>query len=151
MEYRNLLQKSGDSTPLQDFDDATMKFQKRFHYRDNRGRNQKHNVFALKNIYDRAEELGEPWKREYELVYYLASLHAHGAPGAILQPYFRQYYSAPEVRERNSVCLIAILSINILLRDLHLLVHLGLIPSCDEVEMVFASFQNTIAGAKPPT
>jgi hypothetical protein len=151
MEYRKFIQKSGDSSPLQDFDDATMRFQERFHYRDNRGRNQKHNAFALKNIYNRAEELGEPWKREYELVYNLASLHAHGAPGAILQQYFRQYYSAPEVRERNSVCLIAILSIIILLRDLHLLVRLGVIPNCDEVEMAFASFQNTIASAKPPT
>src|SRR5207253_1190607 len=103
MEYRKLLQRSGNSSSVEDFDDATNEFQAKFRYRDNKGRNQKHGVFALKNIHDRAEELGDPWKREYELVYNLASLHAHGAPGAILQPHFQQHYSAPETRERNSV------------------------------------------------
>jgi hypothetical protein len=151
MEYRKLIQVSGESSQLQDFDDATGKFQARFRYRDSRGRNQKHAVFALKTIHDRADELGEPWKREYELVYNLACMHAHGAPGAILQPHFLQYYSAPEVRERNAVCLIAIQSINVLLRDLRLLVRLGVIGDCDVVEKAFLLFQNTIAGAKSST
>jgi hypothetical protein len=88
MEYRKLIHKSGDAAQLQDFDSATSQFQARFHYRDKKGRNQKHCIFAMKTIYDRADELREPWKREYELVYNLASHHAHGAPGAILQPIF---------------------------------------------------------------
>ena len=149
MEYRKLIQKSGDSSPLQDFDDATSKFQAKFRFRDRKGRNQKHSDFATKNIHDRADEVGDPWKREYELVYHLASLHAHGAPGAILQPYFRQHYSAPEIRERNSASLIAILSINVLVPDLHVLLRLGIIRSCEEVDKAFASFQNTMECAKP--
>jgi len=148
MEYRKLIQKSGDSSPLQDFDDATSEFQAKFRYQDSKGRNQKRSVFATKSIHDRADELGDPWKREYELVYHLASLHAHGAPGAILQPHFRQHYSAPETRERNSVSLIAILSINVLVRDLHLLLRLGVIRSCEDVDKAFASFQNTMERAK---
>jgi hypothetical protein len=148
MEYRKLIQKSGDASPLQDFDDATKKFQTKFHYRDAKGRNQKHCAFALKNIHDRADELGDPWKREYELVYHLASLHAHGAPGAILQPHFQQHYSMPEVRERNAVALIAIQSINVLVRDLHLLVRLGVVASCETVDKAFASFQNTMDRVK---
>ena len=151
MEYRKLIERSGGSCPLHDFDDATTKFQARFRYRNRKGRNQKHTVFALKTIHDRAEELGEPWKREYELVYNLASLHAHGAPGAILHPHFLQYYPAPEVREQNAVCLIAIQSISVLLRDLRLLVRLRVMPNSEEVEKAFASFQSTIARAKPST
>jgi hypothetical protein len=102
----------------------------------------------LKSIHDRADELGDPWKREYELVYNLASLHAHGAPGAILQLHFQQHYPATEIRERNSVALIAIESINVLVRDLHLLARLGVIQSCEEVDEAFASFQNTMNRAK---
>jgi hypothetical protein len=148
MEYRKLIQKSGDPSPLQDFDDATSAFQARFRYRDRKGRDQKHSVFATKSTHDRADELGDPWKREYELVYHLASLHAHGAPGAILQPHFRQHYSAPEIREQDSVSLLAILSMNVLVRDLHLLQRLGVIRNCDEVDKAFASFQNTMERAK---
>lgn len=148
MEYRKFIQKSGDATPLQSFDDATTGFQAKFHFQDRKGRNQKQSAFALKNIYGRAEELGEPWKKEYELVYHLASLHAHGAPGAILQPHFQQYYSSPEVRERNSVALIAIQSINVLVRDLHLLVRLGVIKTCADVDKAFADFQKIMDGIK---
>jgi hypothetical protein len=144
MEFRKLIQKSGGSSNLQDFDDATSNFQTKFRYRDNKGRNQKHSVFATKSIHDRADELADPWKWEYEFVYHLASLHAHGAPGAILQPHFQQHYSAPEIRERNSVSLITILSINVLVRDLRLLVRLGVIQNCDEVEKAYESFQNTM-------
>lgn len=148
MEYRKFIQKSCGSTPLQSFDDATTKFQAKFRFQDRKGRSQKHCAFALKNIYGRAEELGEPWKREYELVYHLASLHAHGAPGAILQPHFQQYYSSAEVRERNSVALIAIESINVLVRDLYLLVRLGVIETCADVDRAFADFQKTMDGIK---
>lgn len=148
MEYRKLIQKSGDSTPLQDFDDATKRFQAKFRYRDSKGRNQKHSVFATKSICDRAHELGDPWKTEYEFVYFLASLHAHGAPGAILQPHFRNHYSAPEIRERNSVSLIAIVAMEVIVRDLHLLGRLGLIQSFEEVDKAYAAFQDTMDSAK---
>lgn len=147
MENRKLIQKSGDSSQLQDFDDATNRFQAKFRYRDSKGRNQKHSDFAAKNIHDRAVELGDPWKKEYGLVYHLASLHAHGAPGAVLHAHFQQQYSAPEVRERNAAALIAMLSMNVLVRDLHVLVRMGIIPNCEEVDKAFASFQNTMSGA----
>lgn len=148
MEYRRLFHKSGNSAGVDGFDDATKQFQAKFRYRDSKGRNQKHDVFALKSIYDRAAELGDPWKREYELVYSLACLHAHGAPGAILQPHFQQHYSAPETHERNSVALIAIESINVLVRDLHLLVRLGVIQNCEEADKAFAAFQETMNTTK---
>jgi hypothetical protein len=149
MEYRKLLQKSGRSSQLQDFDDATKRFQAKFRTRDAKGRNQRHSVFALKNVHERADELGDPWTQEYELLYHLGSLHAHGAPGAILQPQFQQHYSMPEVRERNAVALLAIESINVLVRDVHLLVRLGALEDCDDVDKAFASFQSTMGRTNP--
>jgi hypothetical protein len=148
MEYRKLIQKSGDASPLQAFDDATNQFQAKFRYRDKKGRNQKHSSFATKNIHDRAIELGDPWKKEHDLVYHLASLHAHGAPGAILHSFFQQHYAAPEVRERNSASLVAILSIEVLVRDVQMLVRMGIIPNADEVNKAFALFQNTMERVK---
>jgi hypothetical protein len=144
IEYRKLLQKCGESS-LEDFDRATSKFQEKFHFRDKKGRNQRHSVFATKSVSDRANELGDPWKSQYQVVYHLASLHTHGAPGAILHTHFRQYYSEPETRERNSVALLAILAINVLVRDLRLLMRSGVIRNCDPVDKAFASFENTMA------
>jgi hypothetical protein len=125
MEYRKLIQKSGDPTPTTGFDKATDKFQSKFRYRDGHGKNKTHSNFATMNIYDRAVDLGDPWKREYELVYHLTSMHAHGASGAILHSMFQQHYSHPQIREQNSASLIAILAINIIVRDIELMARIS--------------------------
>ena len=144
MEYRKLIQKSGDSTHLNDFEHATEKFQSRFRYRDGRGRNQTHSSFATTNIHDRALDLGDPWEHEYELVYHLTSMHAHGAPGAVLHGMFQQHYSNPEIRERNSASLIAMLAANVIVRDVELLARINIIPDPSSVLKAFDAFQRSI-------
>jgi hypothetical protein len=145
MEYRKLIQKFGDETQLQTFDEATERFQAQFRYRDGRGRNRTHANFATSNIYDRAVELGDPWKREYELVYHLTSMHPHGAPGAVLHGIFQAQYLNPEIRERNSAALIAMLAIKVMVRNVELLVRLDIIPDATDVIDAFDAYQATIA------
>jgi hypothetical protein len=144
MEYRKLIQKSGDSTLLNDFDDATDKFQSRFRYRDGRGRNRTYSSFATTNIHDRAVDLGDPWEREYELVYCLTSMYAHGAPGAVLHGMFQQQYSNPEIREQNSASLIAILAAKVIVRDVELLARMNIISDPSSVLKAFDAFQRSI-------
>lgn len=147
MEYRKLIKKSGDATPLQAFDDATQRFQDRFRYQDSHRKDRTHDNFATTNIFARATELGGPWIREYELVYHLTSMHAHGAPGAVLHGMFQTQYSDPEIREENSASLIAMLAIKIMVRNIELLMRWDIVPDATSVMDAFASFQQTIAGS----
>ncbi|MDP1563580.1 MAG: DUF5677 domain-containing protein [Pirellulaceae bacterium] len=151
MEYRKLIQKSGDATPLQSFDDATERFQANFRYQDGRGRNRTHANFATSNIYDRAVVLGDPWEREYELVYHLTSMHAHGAPGAVLHGMFQAQYPNPEIRDRNSAALIAMLAIKVMVRNVELLVQLDIVPNATNVVEAFAAYQAAIAPSTDST
>jgi hypothetical protein len=151
MEYRQFLQKSGALAELDDFDKATDSFQSTFRYRDGRGRNRTHGNFATTSILDRAVELGDPWKREYELVYHLTSLHAHGAPGAVLHGIFQQQYSTPETREANSAAIIACLAIEVMVRDVQLLVRLTVIPDASDALEAYGRFRSTLAEIGPTT
>ena len=144
MEYRKLIQKSDDSILLNDFDDATDKFQSKFRYRDGRDRNKTRSSFATKNMHDRAVDLGDPWEPEYKLIYHLTSMHAHGAPGAVLHGIFQQQYSNPEIREQNSASLIAILAANVIVRDVELLARMNIIPDPSSVLKAFDTFQHSI-------
>lgn len=144
MEFRKIIKQSGDSISLKDFDEDTAKFQTKFRYRDKNGRNRTHRNFTTTSIYDRAVELGVPWKYEYELVYNLTSLHSHGAPGAVLQGIFRQQYSDSEVRETNSAALIATLAIKVMVRNVQLLVQMNIIPDASSVLAAFDDFQETL-------
>ncbi|MEM1176605.1 MAG: DUF5677 domain-containing protein [Pseudomonadota bacterium] len=145
MEYRKLLQKSGDVTTMQFFDDASERFQANFRYQDGRGRNRTHSNFATSNIHDRAVEIGDPWKREYALVYHLTSMHSHGAPGAVVHGMFQARYPNPEVRERNSAALIAMMAIKIIVRNVELLVRLNIVPDATNVMKAFQAYRATIA------
>lgn len=148
MEYRKLIKKSGDSTSLIDFDNATNKIQSKFHYRDRRAKKRSRASFATMNIYDRAVALGDPWEHEYRLVYQLTSMHAHGAPGAVLHGMFLQQYSDSEIREQNSSSLIAILAINVIVRDVELLARMKIIPDPSSVLKAFDAFQRCIGNTR---
>lgn len=150
IECRKVIQKSGDPAPLKDFDNTTKRFQSSFRYQDRRGRNRTHGNFATTNIHDRATELGDPWDREYELVYYLTSMHAHGAPGAVLHGMFRAQYPDPETRENNSASLVAILSIRLMIRNVALLVRLNIVPDAALVMEAFESFQKSLSSHGKP-
>ena len=145
MEYRKLIQTSGDPKPLKDFDEATKRFQSNFRYQDRRGRKRTHGNFAAANIHDRATELGDPWDCEYELFYQLTSMHAHGAPGAVLHGMFQAIYPDPETRENNSASLIAILAIKLMVRNVELLVRLKIVPDAAGVMEAYKSFKKTLS------
>jgi len=145
MECRKLIQKSGDPAPLKDFDDLTKLVQSKFRYQDGRGRNRTHGNFATTSIHDRATELGDVWAREYELFYHLTSMHAHGAPGAVLHGMFQAQYPDPGTRENNSASLIAILAIKLMIRNVELLVRLNIVPDAAGVMEAFVSFQKTLS------
>jgi hypothetical protein len=151
IENRKLIVKSGKSAQeLADFDNATAAHQARFRFQDRKGKEHIHSDFATKNVADRAIELGAPWKREYELVYHLTSMHSHGAPGAIMQAMFIQNYSFPEVREQNSTALLAILAIRVMIRNVQLLMTMGLIShdATLGVQEVDEAFEKTMSGVK---
>ncbi|WP_286221233.1 DUF5677 domain-containing protein [Marinobacter apostichopi] len=144
MEYRKLLSKADASHQIDDFDKATKRFQERFRYQDKRGRNRSHGNFAMASIHDRATELGEPWESEYTLVYHLTSMHAHGAPGAVLHAMFQASYPNPERLENNSASLIAILAVKVMVRNVELLHQLGVIPDASSIRQAFRAFEATI-------
>src|SRR5262249_1516603 len=125
MEMRKIVQKTGG--PLADFDQGTQRLQSRFRFRDSRGRDRSHDNFSTATIHKRADILGEPWKPEYQLVYHMSSMHAHGGPGAILHQHFRQHSSAPQESEKQSTALIAYLSMKTIVQDVHLLVRQGFV------------------------
>jgi hypothetical protein len=150
MEQRKNFIKSGQDDELRAFDAARATYQAQFRFVDRRGNEQVYKDFAAKNVCDRAEEVGEPWKREYDLIYHLTSLHAHGAPGAILQGFFLQHYPMPEVRERNSMALLLILSIKVMVRNIQLLNRLGVLSNdgVARVKKAFEAFQDTMESIK---
>ncbi|MBP5979440.1 MAG: hypothetical protein KA748_04485 [Halomonas sp.] len=144
MEYRKLLSKEEVNDQINDFDRATENFQSRFKYKDKRGRNRSHGNFATVSIHDRATELGEPWASEYTLVYHLTSMHAHGAPGAILHALFQASYPNPNRLEKNSTALIAILAIKVMVRNVELLHKLGVIVDASSILQAFRQFEDTL-------
>lgn len=144
MEYRKLLKKAEANEQIDDFDEATARFQGRFKYQDKKGRNRSHGNFAMTSIHDRATELGEPWASEYTLVYHLTSMHAHGAPGAILHAFFQASYPNPERLEKNSTSLIAVLAIKVMVRNVELLHQLGVIVDASSIWGEFREFEATL-------
>jgi hypothetical protein len=104
---------------------------------DKQGKERIHSSFAGSSVQQRAEELGEPWSADYNLLYHLASMHAHGAPGAVLHPYFVHLSTSPQNKERDSTALIAFLSMKVLVADVHLLVQNGFVANSTEVDEAF--------------
>ncbi len=147
---KNIIKSGKGATELGDFDTATAEMQARFRFQDRKGKEQIQSDFAAKNVADRAQELGPDWKREYELVYHLTSMHAHGAPGAILQGIFTHLYSSPEIRERNSTALIAIVAIRTMVRNVQLLMNMNLISheTTLKVQAADQAFEKTMAGVR---
>ncbi|MFH0980417.1 MAG: DUF5677 domain-containing protein [Planctomycetota bacterium] len=128
---------SVDATILEDFDRAMARFQSRFQYRDRAGHKRRHDNFATSSIQTRSAELGDPWESEYRLVYRLTSMHAHGAPGAVLQQMFHAQSASREAKERDASALVALVSMKLLVRDLHLLVRQGVIPDSATADSAF--------------
>lgn len=147
MEFRKVLRQSGEVNKLAAFDNATARFQKHYRYVDAKGRNQFHPNFATKKVRERANDLGDLWIREYELVYNLTSMHSHGAPGAILQAMFRQYGADSLLLEQNSTALIGVIAIKVMFRNVELLTRLNIIPNACGVHQAYDSFQHTMNSA----
>ncbi len=137
MEMRRAAQLTGDEDDLADLDEATERFQTNFRFQDRRGRDRTHPNFSTATVRDRAEELGEPWSDDYRLIYHLSSMHAHGAPGAVLHQHFVQHSVSPETREKDSTALIAYLSMKTIVDDVHLLVRQGFAADSEEIDKAF--------------
>lgn len=137
IEFRKNMKKSGEQSSLASFDAASTRFQSRFRFKDKQGKERVHSSFAGGSVQQRAEELGEPWSTDYNLLYHFASMHAHGASGAILHPYFVQLSTSPQNKERNSTALVAYLSMKVLVANVHLLVRNGFVANSTEVDEAF--------------
>lgn len=143
LEYRKQLARraSGDLDPenvlgapsLQEFDRVARRFQEKF-FTDRGGRRRPHGNFSAKDVQSRARQVGDPWKGEYSLVYDLASSHAHGAPGAVLRPLFMADPQRREASEIDASALLALKSINLIVRDVHVLSRADLLPSTPDVD-----------------
>lgn len=151
MEYRKLIQKTEGPESVAEFDNATRNNLNQFRFKDGKGRTRTHDNFSTKTIFERASEVGEPWKDEYSLVYHLTSMHAHGAPGAILHPIFASIYPDPDAREESKVALIAILSIKTMVRNVRLLKAVGVIPNDDSVIRLYQEFERELENTSSPT
>jgi hypothetical protein len=149
MEARKLFQISDNLGSLDSFDEATKSFQARFRTRgrDGNASERVHTNFSTKNVRDRAIELGDPWDKDYQIVYHLTSMHAHGAPGAVLHAVFQNQYGDVDVRERDQAAILAIFGVHIIKRNLNLLADAGIIPDKSSAEKAFQDF---MAIVKPP-
>lgn len=134
IELRKGMQKTGNDSSVASFDVASDRFQLRFRFKDKKGKDRIHASFAGGSVQQRAEELGEPWSTDYNLLYHLASMHAHGAPGAVLQQHFVHHSVSPENQERDHAALIAYLSMKVLAADVHLLVRNQFASSSPKVD-----------------
>lgn len=137
IELRKGMQKTGEQSSLDSLDAASARFQSRFRFKDKQGKERIHSSFAGGSVQQRAEELGEPWSADYNLLYHLASMHAHGAPGAVLQQHFVHLSTSPQNKERDSTALIAYLSMKVLVADVHLFVRNGFAANSTEVDEAF--------------
>lgn len=142
METRRAAESSPDKVELAEFDDATERFQSKFRFQDRRGRKRNHTNFATASVRERADELGEPWGTDYRMIYHLSSMHAHGAPGAILHQHFVQHSASPETREKTSSALIAYSSMKTIVADVHLLVRQGFAFDSEEIDAAFKDVLN---------
>lgn len=150
IEFRQLIQKAGNPIPVEDFDKATEKFQRNFRYKDRRKKDRIHNSFAKTTVHGRAQELGTPWDDEYAMLYHLTSMHAHGAPGAVMHGMFQSQYQNSDAREKNSAFLIALLSIKIMVRNVELLCRLDVVPDAAPVLAAYSQVQELLASANKP-
>ena len=136
VEMRKSIEQWGDRKALKEFDEATDRFQSKFRFRKH-GKPRAHNNFSRMSVSARSKELGEPWRSDYELVFHMSSMHAHGAPGAILHDHFVEYSESPETREKNSTALIAYLSMKTIVEDVHLLVRQGFAEGSQAIDEAF--------------
>lgn len=137
MEIRKSMQKTGSSTSISEFDDATMRYQQQFRFKDKNNKNQIHSSFAACNVEKRAGEIGDPWMTDYNLLYHLTSMHAHGAPGAVLLQHFTAHSKDPETKEKNSTALVAYISMKIMVANIRLMVRCGILKSSGSVDSIF--------------
>lgn len=137
MEMRKTMQKTGASDSISEFDDATFRFQKEFRFQDKNSKDRVHSSFAARNVEQRAGELGDPWKTDYNLLYHLMSMHAHGAPGAVLLQHFTSHSKEPEIKERNSTALVAYISMKIMVANIRLMTRCGILESSASVDSIF--------------
>lgn len=137
IELRKGMQKSCEQSSLASLDAVSTRFQSKFRFKDKKGKERIHSNFAGSSVQQRAEELGEPWSTDYNLLYHLASMHAHGAPGAVLHQHFVFHSTSPQNKERDSTSLVAYLSMKVLVADVHLLVRNGFIANSTAVDEAF--------------
>jgi hypothetical protein len=137
IEVRKNMQKGGGQSSLPEYDSVSARFQSRFRFQDKQGKERVQTSFAGGTVEQRAQELGEPWQADYNLLYHLASMHAHAAPGAVLQQHFVQHSASPENKERDSTALIAYLAMKVLVADIHLLVRNGFAADSKAVDEAF--------------
>jgi len=117
---------------MKDFDQMTRRFQEKF-FANMAGRRRPQKSFSVLNAEQRAGQLGDAWKREYGLLYDLGSNHAHGGPGAVLRPLFLSDSERREAAEIDATSLVALQSIEILLRDVRVLVRAELMDEPTDV------------------
>lgn len=144
IEYRKLLQKYNHSANVASFDEATHAFQSQYLFTDRSGKERQYTNYSNLSVQQRADQLGEPWSSDYPLIYGLTSMHAHGAPGAILQSIFRRYYSTPVIRERDDSALMAIVAIKTMMRNVELMASHGIVLDPTGVRQEYEAFIQTL-------
>lgn len=142
VEYRKQLARRGSShldpenllgaPSMKKFDQMTRRFQEKF-FAQQGGRRRPQKSFSVLNAEQRAGQLGDPWKKEYGLLYDLGSNHAHGGPGAVLRPLFLSDPERREAAEIDATSLVALHSIEILRRDVQVLARTQLVEELTDM------------------
>lgn len=148
IEFRKILarRESGDldiakhfSAPsLKEFDQMAENHQAKY-FTKTAKRKRPQKSFSLLNAQDRARQLGEPWQREYGLLYDLGSHHSHGGPGAVLRPLFLSDPQRREAAEIDATALLALQSIDLIVRDVHVWTRTLQLDRPTEVEVAAAA------------
>lgn len=144
MEYRKILKRQNGNAILAKFDEATKRFRDQYSFTDRKGKERQYANYSNSSVQQRAEQLGEPWRADYLIVYDLTSMHAHGAPGAILQAIFRRFYSNPDIRERDASALMATVAIKTMMRNVELLASRGIIIDATGARREYDAFLQTL-------
>ena len=147
MEYGRFIQKTQEPGAAAEFEAATGEFRRQYLTKNSKGKIVKSRNFSNKDIYYRAEELGDPWVREYSSLYDLASMNAHGAPGAVFQGMFHEYYGDAEARQESSAAFSACAAIILMVRNVQRMAQCGIIRDCSRVDEAYTIFESMLSSS----
>ncbi len=136
VEFRSVVKSMGDKDAIELYDSATANFQEKYTKTNVKsGKRTLSDNFTNKSIYDRSQELGAPWIDEYQMVYKLTSMYAHGAPAVIIHSIKQATFKCNETEDNNQCSLIAVMCARLMARNVNTLEAMGILETTESVSL----------------